>query len=53
MSFCTRFFACSLRNLQMCDQVDSKDIFMWKYCPGRYKIKEMCDKAAGSSLPTP
>ena len=34
----------------MCDKNASKEIFMLKYCPDRYKTKKMCDKAVDACL---
>ena len=34
----------------MCDKAVFKDSFKAKCCPDRYKIQEMCDKAADDFL---
>ena len=35
----------------MCDKAVSNDLFMIKYCLGRYKTQEICDKAVNDFLP--
>ena len=34
----------------MCGKIVSKDPFMLNYCPEKYKIHEMCDKAVDSCV---
>ena len=35
----------------MCDEIVSKEPFMWNYCLNRYKSQEMCDKVCDACLP--
>ena len=36
----------------MCDEIVSKDPFMFKYCLGRYNTQKICDKSDDAFLPT-
>ena len=35
----------------MCVKAVSKDLFIIKHCPDRYKTREMCDKAVDDFIP--
>ena len=36
----------------MCDKIISENLFMLKYCPGKYVTQKMCDEAVDDFLLT-
>ena len=50
--FCSWFYSLSVETQEIYDRVISEDPFLIVYCPDKYKIQRICDKAVDDSPAT-